>query len=33
MSKSRDLGFLEFQTTSKSFTDLFDRLRAERVIP
>jgi nucleoside-diphosphate-sugar epimerase len=33
MSKSRDLGFLEFQTTIKSFTDLFDRLRAERIIP
>lgn len=33
MSKSRRLGFLEYQETSRSFLDLFDRLRAERVIP
>lgn len=33
MSKSRRLGFLEFQETSGSFLDLFDRLRVERVIP
>lgn len=33
MSKSRDAGFLEYQTTLKSFTDLFDRLRAEKIIP
>jgi hypothetical protein len=33
MSKSRRLGFLEYQETSVSFNDLFDRLRAERVIP
>ena len=33
MSKSRRLGFLEYQETPASFNDLFDRLRAERVIP
>jgi len=33
MSKSRRLGFLDYQETSRSFLDLFDRLRAERVIP
>ena len=33
MSKSRRLGFLEYQETSRSFLDLFDRLRTERVIP
>jgi nucleoside-diphosphate-sugar epimerase len=33
MSKSRRLGFLEYQETPASFIDLFDRLRAERVIP
>lgn len=33
MSKSRELGFLEFQNTTRSFTDLFDRLRADRIIP
>jgi nucleoside-diphosphate-sugar epimerase len=33
MSKSRRLGFLEYQETSRSFLDLFDRLRAERIIP
>ncbi len=33
MSKSRRLGFLDYQETSSSFLDLFDRLRAERIIP
>lgn len=33
MGKSRKLGFLEYQNTLESFTDLFDRLRAERIIP
>jgi nucleoside-diphosphate-sugar epimerase len=33
MTKSRKLGFLEYQSTADSFTELFDRLRAERVIP
>ena len=33
MSKSRRLGFLEYQETPASFNDLFVRLRAERVIP
>jgi len=33
MSKSRRLGFLDYQETSASFLDLFDRLRAERIIP
>lgn len=33
MSKSRKLGFLDYQATDDSFTDLFDRLRRERVIP
>lgn len=33
MSKSRKLGFLEYQATDDSFTDLFDRLRASRIIP
>jgi nucleoside-diphosphate-sugar epimerase len=33
MSKSRRLGFLEYQETPASFLDLFDRLRRERVIP
>jgi len=33
MSKSRRLGFLEYQETSQSFLDLFDRLRRERIIP
>ena len=33
MSKSRRLGFLEYQPTDDSFFDLFTRLRAERVIP
>jgi nucleoside-diphosphate-sugar epimerase len=33
MTKSRRLGFLDYQETSRSFLDLFDRLRTERVIP
>jgi len=33
MSKSRKLGFLEYKKSSESFTDLFDRLREERIIP
>jgi nucleoside-diphosphate-sugar epimerase len=33
MSKNRRLGFLDYQETEWSFLDLFDRLRAERVIP
>lgn len=33
MSKSRRLGFLVYQETERSFLDLFDRLREERIIP
>jgi nucleoside-diphosphate-sugar epimerase len=33
MTKSRRLGFLDYQETSRSFLDLFDRLRAEKIIP
>lgn len=33
MTKSRKAGFLDFQSTPDAFTDLFDKLRAERVIP
>ena len=33
MAKSRKLGFLDYQPTDDSFTDLFDRLRSERIIP
>jgi nucleoside-diphosphate-sugar epimerase len=33
MSKSRRLGFLEYQETDRSFLDLFDKLRADRIIP
>ncbi|WP_213778050.1 SDR family oxidoreductase [Caballeronia sp. dw_276] len=33
MAKSRKLGFLDFQPTDESFFDLFDRLKAERIIP
>jgi len=32
-SSSRRLGFLEYQDTERSFLDLFDQLRQERVIP
>jgi len=33
MGKSRALGFLDYQDTAASFSDLFARLRSERVIP
>ncbi len=33
MSKSRKLGFLDYQATDDSFFDLFERLRAEKLIP
>jgi nucleoside-diphosphate-sugar epimerase len=33
MSKSRKLGFLDYQATDESFLDLFARLRAARIIP
>jgi hypothetical protein len=33
MSKSRKLGFLDYQATSDSFSDLFSRLREEHLIP
>lgn len=33
MGKSRKLGFLDYQPTDESFFDLFERLRATRVIP
>ena len=33
MSKSRALGFLEYKKSTTSFTDLFDQLRAEKIIP
>ena len=33
MNKSRRLGFMDFQDTEQSFTDLFARLRAARIIP
>jgi nucleoside-diphosphate-sugar epimerase len=33
MTKSRDLGFLAYQNSVRSFTDAFDRLRAQRIIP
>jgi nucleoside-diphosphate-sugar epimerase len=33
MSKSRRLGFLDYQPSDDAFFDLFARLRAERVIP
>lgn len=33
MGRSRKLGFLEYQETLQSFTDAFDRLRADRIIP
>jgi nucleoside-diphosphate-sugar epimerase len=33
MSKSRRLGFTEFQATDESFFDLFEKLRAARLIP
>ena len=33
MNKARRFGFLDHQDSERSFLDLFDRLRAERVIP
>lgn len=33
MGRSRELGFLEYQDTTRSFTDAFDRLRSDRIIP
>ena len=33
MSKSRRLGFLDYQATDDAFYDLFGRLRADRLIP
>ncbi len=33
MSKSRTLGFLDYQPTAQSFTDLFAELRAAQIIP
>ena len=33
MTKSREYGFNELQVTGRSFFDLFDRLRAEKIIP
>jgi nucleoside-diphosphate-sugar epimerase len=33
MSKSRALGFMDFQDTEQSFVEAFDRMRAERLIP
>lgn len=33
MSRSRKAGFLEYQSSEETFTDLFRRLQAERIIP
>lgn len=33
MGRSRKLGFMDYQDTTQSFTDAFDRLRADRIIP
>jgi nucleoside-diphosphate-sugar epimerase len=33
MSKSRKLGFLEYQKTNESFFNVFDRMRSENLIP
>jgi hypothetical protein len=33
MTKSRLLGFHDYQPTDRSFLDLFDRLRTKRIIP
>jgi nucleoside-diphosphate-sugar epimerase len=33
MTKSRKAGFLDYQSTPDAFFDLFDRLKAERLIP
>ncbi|MNF15959.1 hypothetical protein D3C80_2187800 [compost metagenome] len=33
MSRSRKLGFLDYQATDDAFFDLFERLRFDRIIP
>jgi hypothetical protein len=33
MTRSRTLGFLDYQPTWTTFTDLFQRLKTERLIP
>jgi hypothetical protein len=33
MTKSRDRGFVAFQNSERSFLDLFDRMRQEKLIP
>jgi hypothetical protein len=33
MSKSRRLGFLDYQSSDQAFFDLFEQLRAGRLIP
>lgn len=33
MTKNRTFGFMDLQVTERSFTDLFDRLRREKIIP
>jgi hypothetical protein len=33
MSKSRGLGFKEFQASDKAFFEVFDELRARKLIP
>ncbi len=33
MSKSRSLGFLDYQHSARSFVDLFETLRTQRIIP
>ncbi len=33
MTNSRTLGFDAYQSTRSSFTDVFDELRARRIIP
>lgn len=33
MTKSREFGFVDLQVTERSFTDLFERLRREKIIP
>ena len=33
MSRSRELGFLDYQSTWLSFVGLFDTLRREKIIP
>jgi hypothetical protein len=33
MSKSRKLGFLDYQPTDESFFDLFTTLRTQHIIP